>query len=63
MSYNCPHPRGSGERGGGTRGATRSTYGRGRGAMEGGVLAVPGVEVVVPLVLMLWSLKTPPQSP
>lgn len=31
LSYNCPHPRGSGERGGGTRGATRSTYGRGRG--------------------------------
>jgi hypothetical protein len=40
LSYNCPHPRGSGERGGGTRGATRSTYGRGRGAMEGGVLVV-----------------------
>jgi hypothetical protein len=31
--------------------------------MEGGVLVVPGVEVVVALVLMLHSLKTPPQSP
>ena len=31
LSYNCSHPRGSGERGGGTRGATRSTYGRDRG--------------------------------
>jgi hypothetical protein len=32
-------------------------------AMEGGVVAVPGVEVVVTLVLMLQSLKIPPQSP
>jgi hypothetical protein len=32
-------------------------------AMEGGVVAVPGVEVVVALVLMLRSLKTLPQSP
>jgi hypothetical protein len=31
LSYNCSHPRGSGERGGGTHGATRSTYGRDRG--------------------------------
>ena len=32
-------------------------------AMEGGMVAVLGVEVVVALVLMLQSLKTPPQSP
>jgi hypothetical protein len=63
LSYNCPHPRGSGERGGGTRGATRSTYRGGRGGYGRGVVAVPGVEVVVTLVLMLQSLKIPPQSP
>jgi hypothetical protein len=47
LSYNCPHPRGSSGRGGGTRGATRGvprgaygggrgSYGRGHGGRAGG---------------------------